>query len=167
MHRSTSRHPGIAFVHAALPVALLASMCAALLAACGGAQPEPIALNQDGCDYCRMVISDARFGGEAITGTGRVHKFDSVECLAGWVRAAAPGTARALYVIDLAHPGSFVPAGQAGYLHGGLVRSPMGREVVAFASMAAAEQMRAMLGGRVMSWADVLADTAKAPVGNP
>lgn len=152
----------------ALRCSVLAFALAASLAGCGGARPEPIALNQDGCDYCRMVITDPKFGGEAVTSTGRVNKFDSIECLVGWARAAKAGTVRALYVIDLAHPGNFVPAEQAGYLRGSFVKSPMGKEISAFASPAAAEQMRAILGGRVVTWAEVLADTVKAASpGNP
>lgn len=134
----------------------------ALLTACGVAGPEPITLNEDACDYCRMTIADARFGGQAVTRTGRAHTFDSIECLAAWARAAKPGTVRALYVIDLQHPGAFVRVEQAGFLKGGVLRSPMGRSVVAFASPKAAEEQRTMLGGRALAWADVLADTANA-----
>ena len=132
------------------------------LAACAASGPQPIALNEDACDYCRMTIADARYGGEAITTTGRVHKFDGIECLAGWARAAAPGTVRAMYVIDLQHPGTFVPAESAGYLRATLIRSPMGKSLVGFTSAKAAEEQRAMLGGHVMTWAEVLADTTSA-----
>ncbi|HEY4658180.1 MAG TPA: nitrous oxide reductase accessory protein NosL [Gemmatimonadaceae bacterium] len=134
----------------------------ALLTGCAVAGPEPIALNEDACDYCRMTIADARFGGEAVTRKGRAHKFDSIECLAGWARAAKPGTVRALYVLDAQHPGTFVRVEQAGFLEGGLLKSPMGRSLVAFASPTAAEERRARLGGRVLTWADLLADTTHA-----
>ncbi|MFI5311792.1 MAG: nitrous oxide reductase accessory protein NosL [Gemmatimonadales bacterium] len=130
------------------------------LTACAATGPQPIALNQDACDYCRMTISDARFGGEAILRTGRLYKFDSIECLAGWARAAKPGSTRALYVIDVQHPGTFVPAEQAGFLKDAVLNSPMGKSLVAFVSPKAAEAQRAMLGGRVLAWADVLADSS-------
>lgn len=132
----------------------------ALLAACGARGPEPIALNVDGCDYCRMTISDARFGGEAVTSKGRVHKFDSIECLAGWARTAPAGSVQALYVIDTQHPGTFVPVDSAGFIKDGFMKSPMGRSIVGFASRRFAEEQRTMLGGTVLTWADVLADAA-------
>lgn len=138
---------------------LVLALCAA---ACGAREPEPITLNEDQCDYCRMTISDSRFGGEAVLATGRVRKFDSVECLADWVRATPADGRRALYVIDLQHPGTFVPAGTAGFLKGALIKSPMGQAVVSFADTARAEQQRSMLGGRVLTWAQLLADTAAA-----
>lgn len=139
--------------HAILVLALLA-------AACGGREPEPIVLNEDQCDYCRMTISDSRFGGEAVLATGRVKKFDSAECLVAWARATPADARGALYVIDLQHPGTFVPAATAGFLKGALIKSPMGQAVVSFADTARAEQQRAMLGGRVLTWAQLLADTA-------
>ena len=146
-----------------VPPRRLAILALALLAAaCGAPEPEPIALNEDQCDYCRMTISDSRFGGEAVLATGRVRKFDSVECLVDWARATPSDGRGALFVIDLQHPGTFVPASAAGFLKGALIKSPMGQSVVSFADTARAEQQRAMLGGRVMTWAQLLADTAAA-----
>lgn len=136
---------------------LALALCAA---ACGAREPEPIALNEDQCGYCRMTISDARFGGEAVLATGRVRKFDSAECLADWARATPAKDRGALYVIDLQHPGAFVPAESAGFLKGAVLKSPMGRSIVAFADTVRAEEQRTMLGGRVLTWAQLLADTA-------
>ena len=143
-------------------IVALTLLAAAFGAACSAREPEPIALNEDPCDFCRMTISDARFGGEAVLPTGRVKKFDSAECLVGWVRATPADARGALFVIDLQHPGTFVPAATAGFLKGALMTSPMGQAVVSFADTAKAEQQRAMLGGRVLTWAQLLADTVTA-----
>ena len=163
MGRATPRRAGsvLATTHALRAIA--GGLCAVLLA-CGPPEPEPVVLNVDACDFCRMTISDSRFGGEVIMTTGRVHKFDAIECLAGFVRSAKPGSVRTAYVIDTQHPGTFIAAGSAGFLKGGFLRSPMGRSIVAFATPAAAEEQRAMLGGTPLSWAGVRADsTAPAP----
>ncbi len=132
------------------------------LAACTASGPQPIALNQDSCDFCRMTISDARYGGETITTTGRIQKFNGIECLAGFMRAAPAGAIRGAWVIDLQHPGTFVPVEQAGFLKANLMHSPMGKSLVGFSSARAAEEQRALLGGRTMTWAEVLADSAPA-----
>ena len=145
-------------------VAAALSLVAVLMTvACGPAGPRPIALNEDACSYCRMTISDARFGGEVVTRTGRVFTFDSIECLASWVRAADTTTIAGIYVIDLQHPGTFIEAGGAGFLRDAVVMtSPMGRSVLAFASPEVAEQQRAMLGGTVVGRRD-LADSLAVP----
>ena len=51
--------PGARRGSAAATAALL---LVALLAACDRG-PRPIAYGRDACDYCRMVISDPRYGG--------------------------------------------------------------------------------------------------------
>ncbi len=133
---------------------------ALLLAACRGREPEPITLNEDQCGYCRMTIADARFGGEAVLPTGRVLKFDAPECMLSWARATPAEQRGDLYVIDLQHPGSFVPVTTAGFLQGTSMQGPMGGSVVGFANPTRAEEQRAMLGGRLTTWGDLLADTA-------
>jgi len=40
-----------------------------------------------------------------------------------------------------------------------LIKSPMAGGIAAFASQEAAEQQRAMLGGSLVGWSDLLADT--------
>ena len=107
-----------------------------------------------------MTISDARFGGEAVLPTGRVLKFDAAECLLSWARATPPEQRGDVYVIDVQHPGTFVPVTEAGFLHGGTLQGPMGGSVLGFASAAKAQEQTTMLGGRVTTWAELLADTA-------
>lgn len=126
--------------------------------ACAGDSPRALLLGTDACAYCRMTVTDARFGTQVVTRTGKVEVFDSVECLAGYVRGAGPGEVRAVWVTD-AESRQFVRADSAGYLLDGSLRGPMGR-VVAFASPAAAEQARATLGGTTMSWTAVTSDSA-------
>jgi len=139
---------------------VLLALAAVSIAACRAREPEPIALNEDQCGLCRMTISDARFGGEAVLPTGRVKKFDSVECLLGWARATPPDQRGALYVIDLQHPGKFVAAETAGFIKDGLIQGPMGGSLLGFESLAKAEEQRAVLGGKVLTWTQVLADSA-------
>jgi copper chaperone NosL len=137
-----------------------------VLAACRAREPEPIVLNEDQCGYCRMTISDARFGGEAVLPTGRVLKFDAPECMLSWARATPAEQRGDLYIIDLQHPGAFVAVTTAGFLQGVSMQGPMGGSIVGFASPAKAEEQRTMLGGRVVTWAELLADTASAGMGH-
>ncbi len=145
-----------------VPPRRLALIAAVFLAACHAREPEPIVLNEDQCGYCRMTIADARFGGEAILPTGRVKKFDSAECLAAWARSTPAGQRGDVFVIDLQHPGTFVPAATAGFLKDAMLKSPMGGSMLGFADTARAEQQRTVLGGRVMTWAQLLADSGTA-----
>ena len=144
------------------PIRLALLALVAFFAACRAREPEPVVLNEDQCGYCRMTISDARFGGEAVLPTGRVLKFDAPECMLSWARATPADQRGDLYIIDLQHPGTFVAVKTAGFLAGTSMQGPMGGSLVGFASVAKAEEQRTMLGGRVTTWVELLADTASA-----
>ena len=143
----------------------IAAASLVVAAACAGTGPRPFVLHEDSCDFCRMTISDARYGGEVVTAKGRVHTFDSIECLVSFVRAAQPGALGRVYVIDLQHPGTFVDAGSASFLSGVLISGPMGKATVAFATATDAEAQRAMLGGTMTTWAELLETPASVKAG--
>ncbi len=71
-----------------------------LLAGCVPAAPV-ITFDVDQCRFCRMIISDARHAAAAIDAGGRTVRFDSIECLAGWV-AAEDVAPREAWVTDAA-----------------------------------------------------------------
>jgi copper chaperone NosL len=125
----------------------------ATVTACGVREPRAIVEGQDSCDYCRMSISDARFGAQVITSTGKIHTFDSVECVAGFVAALDADTKlTGVYVTNFANAGEFVRAEQAVYLMDGRIESPMGRRLVAFAQGTDTTRLIREHGGTVLDW---------------
>jgi copper chaperone NosL len=142
-----------------------------LLAACARG-PRPIAYGSDVCGYCRMVISDQRYGAEVVTTKGKVHTFDSIECLASYyLQRRRAGAADSAWVTDFERPGTLVPAAAAHYLRAAGPSSPMGKGLMAFAPAADTAALRRTFGGEPMGWADVLALvereglTASSPAG--
>lgn len=131
--------------------ALLLSLA---LAACQRA-PRPLIAGTDACDFCRMTVSDTRFGGEIESKTGRIHTFDSLECLASfYVDANSGGDVRHAWVTDF-ESGRFLVADSAVFIVDGRVNSPMGRSLIAMASNTPDASRRAY-GGRVLQWAELL-----------
>lgn len=135
---------------------LLAALALApFLAACDRG-PVPIAYDLDGCDYCRMQISDPRYGGELITRTGKVHKFDSIECLASFYATLHDSaTVRSLWVSDYRKPGTLIPAREALYIHHEGPGSPMGRGLLALPGDADAAGVVAPAGD-TLGWSAVV-----------
>ncbi len=138
-------------VHPAVVVAMAA------LLACFGGGPRLLRIGQDACDYCRMSISDGRFGGEVVTSTGRVRTFDSVECLAGYVAAAeqAPSSL-GVWVADY-RTSELVPVASARFVVSDSIHSPMGRRLLALRADASPSAATDAFGGRQMTWTEVLA----------
>jgi copper chaperone NosL len=132
----------------------------AALEGCSDSGPRPIAYGRDECAWCRMTVSDARYGAVQRNAQGRQQVFDSVECLAEATLALEPGAqARAgdrSWVTDSLHPGTLVPAPVARYLRSDGPGSPMGKGFRAFASVADAEREQRRHGGVTMSWDEVL-----------
>jgi copper chaperone NosL len=117
--------------------------------------PRPLVAGTDACDYCRMTVTDTRFGGELQSRTGRIHTFDAVECLASfYLDAARRDDIRAAWLTDF-ETGRFVPVDSAITLQDGSIRSPMGRSLVAFAPESA-DVATQRYGGRALTWPEVL-----------
>jgi copper chaperone NosL len=116
--------------------------------------PRPLVAGVDACDFCRMTVSDTRFGGEIQSKAGKVHVFDAVECLASFHLAAADrDDVRGAWVSDF-ESGRLVPVDSAIFLRDGRVNSPMGRALVAFGPEHQ-PGLEERYGGRRLTWAEV------------
>jgi nitrous oxidase accessory protein len=124
------------------------------LQACSGA-PRPLVQGRDACDYCRMSVSDVRFGGELQVKNGRIYTFDSIECLASfYLDAADRGDVRAVWVANYS-TSTLIAVDSALFVQAARVQSPMGRSLIALAAAASTTQL-AQYGGRTMTWLDVV-----------
>ena len=126
-----------------------------LAAACAGA-PAPIEYGAAECDYCRMEISDPRYGAQVITSTGKTHEFDSIECAASFAATMEPGRIRSVFVSDFLHPGTMLRAEDAKF-HRDVRRSgPMGGGLLAVASDTASATLDLDTPTEPMTWVRVL-----------
>ncbi|HET9011485.1 MAG TPA: nitrous oxide reductase accessory protein NosL, partial [Gemmatimonadaceae bacterium] len=120
--------------------------------------PVPIAYGKADCEVCRMRISDERYGGEVVTLKGKVHQFDSIECLASYVAASEPvAEARSIYVSDFERPGHLLPVAGALFVRRGGSGSPMGAGLLAVAAQGDTAGVRARFGGELLTWSQVRA----------
>jgi copper chaperone NosL len=134
-------------------------ICAAfgLLVALAGCAPSVPAIlwDTDTCDYCRMTVSDRRFGAAAITSGGRTVHFDSIECLAAWVDAQ-PEAPRGLWLTDATAPGALHPLAELRFHRTAAGKSPMGKGFVAVGQSAGST----VWDGPTMTWDEVRAAVA-------
>jgi len=131
------------------------ALAALALAGCESA-PRPLVAGTDACDFCRMTVSDIRFGAELQSGTGKLHTFDAIECLASfYLDAAGRDDVRGAWVTDFEGQ-RLVPADSALFLEGGSLKSPMGRSIVAFAPGTSPDELERRYGGRALTWSGVL-----------
>lgn len=136
--------------------ALLLSVVA-LAAGCSPA-PQPIAYGEDVGEHCMMLITDERYGAEIVMETGRVHKFDSIECMAGYYQSqVAEDRVHSLWVTDFQRPGTLIRVEDARILHSPNLRSPMGMNLTAFGEGMTEDAVVHAFAGEIVGWDDVLA----------
>lgn len=127
-----------------------------LLVSCSSG-PVPIEYGKDACDYCRMTIMEPKFGGEFVTKTGKVYKFDATECMVNYYHAhdVEAKNFTTILVANYIHPDKMMDAKQVVFMQNDKIKSPMGAGLAAFPDESAAKQSFPD-GGKVMGWNELL-----------
>lgn len=127
------------------------------LASCGS-EPDPIDYGNDECEFCRMLITDNKYGAELISDKGKIYKFDSMECLVEFslVKNTLGDTNNKLLVTDFYNPGNFINCRESSYVKNDKFRSPMGLNVTAFSSEEHAQKFISENEGDKISWVEVI-----------
>jgi copper chaperone NosL len=128
---------------------------AAILGACDS-PPDELVPGLDACEYCRMTVSDARFGGQVVTRTGKVLTFDAIECLASYVVGTGADLDRGRVRVADFETGRLIPVDSAVFIADGGISSPMGRALVAFSASHDAVALVTSHGGRSLTWDRVI-----------
>jgi len=122
-------------------------------------KPVPIEFGKDACYWCKMTITDQRFGAEIVTKKGKVYKYDDVACMINhfWEDPEITEKSVAMFlVVDYAHPGKLIDATRAIYVQSEAIHSPMASDVAAFENVEDAETFIKKNGGEVLNWAQVM-----------
>ena len=91
----------------------------------------PIAIQpkEHACKYCQMQIVDLRFNAQLFTPKGKIHHFDSIECLLAYHLTHHPKNQSdqdfKLYVKDFFNKERYIKAEKALYIQSDLLSSPM------------------------------------------
>lgn len=125
------------------------------------AGPEPIRVHKDACAYCRMAISDGRFGAELITRKGRVYKFDDIVCMLAYNKEMDQGSVKQYFIHDYEKDNVLTEATAAWYVHHESLKSPMTGNTAAFASKEQAEAYASGVGAQVDDWPALIANSLK------
>jgi copper chaperone NosL len=133
----------------------LAALFLIVLAACGNKKPETIKLNSDKCDYCKMTISDPKFGAELVTDKGRIYKFDDIACMQNYKKENPNVANSRSFVCDFLQSGNFIEAEKAFFIHGDNVASPMAGNIAGFSIKDSAIAYSNRLGGQLLLWSEI------------
>jgi copper chaperone NosL len=121
-----------------------------ILSGCTGTEPQPVKLNEDQCEYCKMTISNDRFAAELITRKGRVYKFDDYACMHNYISENEKAAGSALYVSDYLEPRHLIESSSATFIQGGSISSPMGGNMAAFSDADSAKAYGQKKGAKIL-----------------
>lgn len=113
-----------------LPILLILPL---LLSSCSTG-PQAINPGVDNCYFCKMTISDVRYGAEVVTKKGKLYKFDDMHCLLNFLRSGMIDKEQVKDVYFTNYSGShqLINVKEALLLKADELRSPMGGNVAAF-----------------------------------
>jgi len=126
------------------------------LASCNNNVSEPVKLNIDNCDYCKMTIADGRFAAEIKTDKGRVHKFDDLHCLLAYKQENVNTVFTADFVNDYKANNKLIDASASYYIVHPELKSPMGGNTAAFSSKDDAAKLAKEWNVQVLVWTDIM-----------
>ncbi len=135
-----------------LALLLVMGASATFFASCSS-QPEPIKTGRDSCTYCKMTISDVRFGAELVTNTGKIYKFDDIKCLTDYT-GSHPGLSgkSKVYFTDFCGQHSLVLSKGSILLSSRELTGPMQGHLIAFSSLDSMNAVMTTYGGERISW---------------
>jgi copper chaperone NosL len=142
----------------ALSISSVLILCMMLMIQSCSTGPKPIVFGKDECSFCKMIISDQRFGAELITEKNKIYKFDDTHCIVSFLKSKfiAENDIKAVYLIDYSNPGELINSKNCYILLSEELRSPMGGNGAAFASEDSIKKYTELMKGTNTKWSDLI-----------
>ncbi|HEX3025587.1 MAG TPA: nitrous oxide reductase accessory protein NosL [Chitinophagaceae bacterium] len=117
-------------------------------------KPEAINIGKDNCYFCKMAISDNRFGGEIISKKGKIFKFDDGHCLLSFLQSKTleQNQIADVYLVDFSGDHQLLKADKSFILKSDSLRSPMNGNIAAFASEDSMKKIVKQYSGDELTW---------------
>jgi copper chaperone NosL len=118
------------------------------------AGPEALIPGRDNCYFCKMTVSDNRYGGEILTTKGKVYKFDDEKCLSSFIdsRELDIKEIRDVYFTDFSGGHHLIKSGDAMLLQSDAFSGPMNGNTVAFSNRDSLKKYEQLYHGRPQTW---------------
>lgn len=123
-----------------------------MLSSCGQIKSEPIILNKDNCEACKMTIADPRFACEIVTKKGRVYKFDDIACLKNHLKEEDKNKLAETLIADFANDHQLKNIQDCYYVEFKSINSPMQGNIIAFANKDSADSYAALHNTKAIDW---------------
>lgn len=132
---------------------LTIALCILSLTGCDVKQ-EPIKIGVDNCHFCKMTISNHRFGAEIITMKGRIYKYDELGCLLSDVKEGRikKTDIKSIYSTDFLSNNELLLINNAFILNSDELKSPMGSNLATFSNKDSLTTYLNQMKGKQIFW---------------
>jgi copper chaperone NosL len=122
------------------------------------AKPEPIRLGSDNCYFCKMTISDEKFGAEVLTKKGKIFKFDDIHCILSYLKTneVKPKNIKDIYLSDFCANHQLINSRAALLLKSDNLKSPMNGNIAVFDNNDSLQKIQQRFGGSIVNWKELL-----------
>ncbi len=116
--------------------------------------PEALVLGKDNCNFCKMTISDNRFGAELITRKGKIYKYDDSHCLLAFLKSETiPEKDIAdIYIADFSGNHALINTNKAFLLQSDSISGPMNGHIIAFESSTQMKEAKEKYKAALVVW---------------
>jgi copper chaperone NosL len=116
--------------------------------------PEPLKIGKDNCSFCKMTISDNRYGAEIITRKGKVYKFDDSHCLLSFIQSKTveKKDLGKVYFTDFMGEHALIKADDVFLLQSDFFRGPMNGNIAAFKNEDSMKKVAKQYNGNILTW---------------
>ena len=130
------------------------SICLLINLASCDTGPQPIKTGTDNCYFCKMTVSDNRFGAEILTAKGKVYKFDDTHCLLSFLKMKEMNSSdiKNIYLTNFCDDHRLVNVKTALLLQTEALHGPMNGNVAAFDNADSLQKMQQQFHGNIISW---------------
>jgi copper chaperone NosL len=120
--------------------------------------PQPLKTGVDHCYFCKMTISDVRFGAELVTKKGKIYKFDDSKCIISYMQTkdVATDNIKNIYLTNYSGSHQLIDVNNAFLLKAEELRSPMGGNVAAFDNKDSLLTIQKRFSGNTVNWNDLI-----------
>ena len=144
-YRTLKRSLGVKTVIAMISLMLLNSCTAG---------PEALKIGKDNCSFCKMIVSDNRYGAEIITRKGKVYKFDDGHCLLSFIQSKAVEKKEMsnVYFTDFTGNHTLIKADDAFLFQSESFSGPMNGNIAAFSNEDSMKKIAQQHKGVIVTW---------------
>ncbi|OYZ47544.1 MAG: hypothetical protein B7Y15_14010 [Bacteroidetes bacterium 24-39-8] len=140
IYERKTKYKGLEGVSSGIPKMLFLGMI--ILTSCSSV-PDAIKIGRDDCQFCKMTISDSKFGAIYFTSKGKSYKFDDLKCLQDFIKSGQyiKNAKDQIWLVNYLSPYQLIELEKSFLLQGGNIKTPMNGNIAVFANKIDRSQM--------------------------